>query len=194
MSGFRLKFRQAAGNLRLAGVNLVTHQLGINVKQPIDAAQIGDLFEHHAARLELYAAQWVSNGEDCVQEAFIELARQTEPPENPVAWLYRVVRNRALNAARSAQRRAGHERSAAVVDGVTIQANRKLELEEVRAHLEQMPNRDRELIVLRIWSDLTWKEISELTRMSTSAAHRHYEAALKKLKQKLEPSCQANLN
>ena len=39
-------------------------------------------------------------GEDSVQEAFVELSRQRTLPRQPVAWLFRVVRNRAISAAR----------------------------------------------------------------------------------------------
>ena len=73
--------------------------------QPVDERQLAELLDRHAAALALYAAQWTSAADDCVQEALVELARQASGPDNPVAWLYRVVRNRALNAARSARRR-----------------------------------------------------------------------------------------
>ena len=43
----------------------------------------------------------------------IELAGQPQSPDNAVAWLYRVVRNKALSAARSAGRRQRHEAAAA---------------------------------------------------------------------------------
>ena len=36
--------------------------------------------------------------EDVVQEAFLLLVRQVVAPDNPVGWMYRVVRNRAINA------------------------------------------------------------------------------------------------
>ncbi len=73
--------------------------------QPVDAALIAELFDRHAAALEFYAAQRTSAPQDCVQEAFLELARQDSSPVDPGAWLFRVVRNRALNAARAEQRR-----------------------------------------------------------------------------------------
>ena len=70
---------------------------------------LAELFDAHAPRLELFAAQWSGNAADCVQEAFIQLARQPSPPNDPAAWLYRVVRNRAMNMARSERRRRHHE-------------------------------------------------------------------------------------
>src|SRR5260221_5767069 len=76
---------------------------------PIDAEQLGRLLDEHGAALALYAAQWTDAADDCVQEALVELARQRQSPEHVVAWLYRVVKHRALNAARGDRRRRERE-------------------------------------------------------------------------------------
>src|SRR5260370_23966564 len=76
---------------------------------PIDAEQLGRLLDEHGRALALYAAQWTDSADDCVQEALVELARQPSAPENLRAWLYRVVKHRALNAARGARRRLARE-------------------------------------------------------------------------------------
>src|SRR5262249_48674931 len=81
---------------------------------PIDAELLGQLLDEHAPALALYAAQWTDSADDCVQEALIELARQPQRPGNVVAWLYRVVKHRALNAARGARRRRERETRAFV--------------------------------------------------------------------------------
>ena len=69
--------------------------------------QLAELIATHAAALVLFARQWCAAAEDVVQEAFIKLAAQRTAPDNPVGWLYRVVRNGALGANRSARRRQG---------------------------------------------------------------------------------------
>ena len=161
--------------------------------QQIDANEIGRLLAEHANSLELFAAQWTTSAEDCVQEAFIELAAQRLRPDNPIAWLYRVVRNRALNANRSARRRSNHERLAAMLGNSMEVTNEFLDFEYLKTALDSLSPEDRELIVLRIWSGLTWAQIAELIGKSSSGAHRNYETALKKLKEILEPTCPKNL-
>src|SRR5207253_6999927 len=74
---------------------------------------LGRLFDQHAAALVLYARQWCATPEDVVQEALLKLVRQKKVPEQPVPWLYRVVRNAAISAARSSRRRRFHESVAA---------------------------------------------------------------------------------
>ena len=66
----------------------------------MDARRLARLIDETASALVLYARQWTSAPEDVVQEAFVKLAALTSRPDQPVAWLYRVVRNAALTAAR----------------------------------------------------------------------------------------------
>src|SRR4051794_22024564 len=76
---------------------------------PIDAEQLGRLLDEHGPALALYAAQWTDSPDDCVQEALVAVARQQPWAEYVLAWLYRVVKHRALNAARGDQRRRERE-------------------------------------------------------------------------------------
>ena len=169
------------------------------MQPPLTPREIGELLGAHGPSLELYAAQWTQQAEDCVQEAFIALASLARRPDQPIAWLYRVVRNRAYNACRSNQRRANHERLASVL--VETSTRDPLDLEEEKADLtkalEELSGHEREIIVLRIWSQMKWREIAEVTQTPQSSAQRIYVGALKKLKGILEPcpnhsNCQTN--
>ncbi len=80
---------------------------------PVSPETLQRLLAEHRGALVLYARQWCAVPEDVVQEAFLQLVRQREEPRNAVGWLYRVVRNRAISAARSAGRRTRHEAAAA---------------------------------------------------------------------------------
>ena len=79
----------------------------------MDSDWLGGLVDRYAAALELYARQWCHAPEDVVQEAFLKLVAQRPLPDQPAAWLFRVVRNGALNAALAARRRRRHEAEAA---------------------------------------------------------------------------------
>src|SRR5436190_931905 len=79
----------------------------------MDAHTLARLIDAHAAALVLYARQWGGAAEDVVQEAFVKLAACRTPPDNPAAWLHRVVRHGAISAARSEKRRRTHESRAA---------------------------------------------------------------------------------
>jgi len=151
---------------------------------------LGELLERHGAALELSARQWCDTPDDVVQQAFVQLARQSEAPEQIVAWLYRVVRNAALSAARSQQRRKRHEAAAAELarpwfvepDGAAFDAT------AATAALESLADSQREVIVAHLWGGLTFQEIAAVTGLSASTAHRHYEAGLRELRGKLANS------
>ena len=75
----------------------------------LTAEKLSSLVRQLAGPLELFAAQWARSASDVVQEAFIALAELPSLPDNPRAWLYSVVRFKAISAARSEARRRKHE-------------------------------------------------------------------------------------
>jgi RNA polymerase sigma-70 factor (ECF subfamily) len=153
---------------------------------------LGRLLDEQGGALALYAAQWTAAADDCVQEALLELARQPMLPRNVVAWLYRVVRNRAISEFRATQRRmqredlAGRLRQRA--DNSPADA---VSAEEVAATLEGLEASLREVVVARIWGQLRFEEIAELAGCSTSTVHRRYEAGLAAMRERLGVSCPA---
>src|SRR5262245_55271419 len=112
---------------------------------------LGHLLDQHGGALAVYAAQWTDAADDCVQEALIELARQPRAPDSPVAWLYRVVRNRAISQHRAARRRERREQLALRLRPREGEAPGQTDAEELAAVLESLPDDLRETIVARIW-------------------------------------------
>ena len=154
---------------------------------PTDVAR---LIDAHAAPLVLYARQWCDTPEDVVQEAFLKLGRQGRAPQDALAWLYRVVRNGALDAAKLARRRHQHESGAArpvrwfvepEVDG--------LDAETALAALERLAPEQREVIVARHWGGLSFEQIAAVAGCSASTAFRRYNAGLEALRKELGVSC-----
>jgi RNA polymerase sigma factor (sigma-70 family) len=164
----------------------------------MDSERLGMLIDRLAAALELYARQWSDEPEDVVQEAFVKLASQTTTPLNPAAWLFRTVRNRAINAGIAKQRRRRHEAAAAA--GVpawfetspTAQSSAVVDPESAQAALAVLPLEQREIIVAHLWGGLTFDQIAELVGFSASSAHRLYQAGLMALREYLGVPCQTN--
>jgi RNA polymerase sigma factor (sigma-70 family) len=163
---------------------------------PADPALIERLLDDHLAALELYAAQWINAPEDCVQEAFVELARRSTVPERIVPWLYRVVRNHAISMARSAGRRRRHEQAAAAAAQTWFVPSRTGEIDAAAATeaLRELPMRHREVIVARIWGGLTLAEVAQVVGVSVSTAHRRFEAGMKTLRKRLGLKWMTNKN
>ena len=155
----------------------------------MDAATLTAIVDRHAPGLTLYARQWSTAPEDIVQEAFVKLALQKTPPEPLVPWLYLVVRNGALAAARSQQRRAKHELRAAGQQPTWFMASDEsaLDVAAVAESLRTLPAELREAITLHLWAGLGFAEIGKVMRCSASSAHRWYQAGLERLRERLAP-------
>lgn len=163
------------------------------MSQRVDHTLLAELFDRHAAALALYARQWTATADDCVQESLIELARLAEAPENPTAWLFRVVKHRALNALRGERRRLNREQAAAEIRTETA-GGRSAEMSaDLADSLAALESQDREIVILRIWGQLSWQEIAEVVGGSKSAAQRRYVNSLELLrKQWTNESCEKN--
>ncbi len=153
---------------------------------------LGRLVERHAAALVLYARQWCATPEDVVQQAFLKLVAQRTPPNNPLPWLYRVVRNAALGAARTERRRQRHEAAAAARAPAWFAADpdaEGLDAEAATAALQALPLEEREVIVAHLWGGLTFEQIADMAGCSSSTAHRRYVAGLANLRERLRIPC-----
>ena len=161
----------------------------------MDSDELGRLIDRHAVALELYARQWCETPEDVVQEAFLKLAGQGGLPDNPAAWLFRVVRNGAINAGTAARRRRRHESEAAAESRTWFQADHDgtapdaLDPETATAALRTLPLEQREVIIAHLWGGLSFEQIAEVSGISSSTAHRYYRAGLTTLRGRLGVSC-----
>lgn len=149
----------------------------------IDIQQLSDLVATHGAALRLYARQWCAFPDDALQEALIDLLRQDPVPDHPVAWLYVVVRRRAMNLARAEQRRARHIREVAEACPLWFEddVDGPLSAADVQHMLAKLDAMDREIVVARIWGELSFEQIAEVVDRSTTVVHRRYQRALTKL-------------
>lgn len=151
-----------------------------------------------AGALELYARQWCDEPEDVVQEAFVKLSAQRVTPLNPAAWLFRTVRNGAINDGIARQRRRRHEAKAAAKapawfeTNPTARSGAVVDPESAQAALAVLPLEQREIIVAHFWGGLTFDQIAELVGFSASSTHRLYQAGLVALRERLGVPCQTN--
>ncbi|MBA4187105.1 MAG: sigma-70 family RNA polymerase sigma factor [Planctomycetaceae bacterium] len=154
------------------------------------ARQTADLIASHAAALTLFARQWCDSPEDAVQDAFYKLIRLRTPPDDPIAWLFKVVRTTAIDLGRSARRRA--KREVAIARPERWFAEREIEgldAEAAIAALESLPGEQREAIVGRLWGGMTLEQVAIVAGCSITTAHRRYETGLQVLRERLGVIC-----
>ena len=166
----------------------------------MEPEQLGAWIDRLSGPLVLFARQWTDAPEDAVQDAFIALSAQTPAPDDPAAWLFRTVRNRAVNAGIAGRRRVRREREAAArtppwfVPDSAAAAGPAIDPESARDALARLPDRQREVIVAHLWGGLTFDQVAAVVGGSGSSAHRIYHAGLHSLREFLgvAPPCPPN--
>ncbi len=129
------------------------------------------LFESEESGLLRYALGLVGRrpvAEELVQEAFLRLHQAWDEVENPRAWLYRSLRNLALNHLRDhpLETELTEETGSADARPAPEQLGRDEAIGTVRLLLAELPEADRHLIRLKYHDDLKYQDISRHTGLS----------------------------
>ncbi len=125
--------------------------------------------------------------EDAVQEAFVRLATQAEPPDDPMAWLVRVTRNQILQSHRSRGRRRCRETRVGRADWFQVDFSESIDAATATAALMKVQSPMREIIVMHLWGDMTFESIAEVMELSRASTYRRFQSGLETLKQQLNP-------
>jgi len=149
--------------------------------------------EYEAALLR-YATRITGNdnlAQDIVQDAFLKLLRSWKddmtPSPNMSSWLYRVAHNRSIDYIRRAKRRRQlHQKHAEEQDDYTLpNRGEGFQISEAAAAadvaLQSISLRERELVVLKVYEEKSYKEISEITGLTVSNVGYILHHAMKKL-------------
>ena len=129
--------------------------------------------------------------EDVVQDTFIKAYKRLnlfEGRSSFRSWLYQI----ALNTARNRFRK--HSRETVGIDNLDVAVDGEVEsrmiAKDVRGILQKeialLPDRQRTALSLRIFDDLSFKEIAEIMHCPYDTAKANYRHALLKLKERLE--------
>lgn len=141
----------------------------------------------------LLARQWVNchgDAEDVVQDAFIRFWQNRDRVRREVAYLYQCVRTTAMNFYRSTSRRARHEGAAAKKEAMFGEVGGAAEDVETREmlerSLERLPGEQREVVVMHVWGELTFKEIGEALEIPQRTAQSRYRYGVDALQAVME--------
>jgi RNA polymerase sigma factor (sigma-70 family) len=152
----------------------------------ITELELEQLVDELGASLVLFARQWCSCPDDALQEALIELVKKDPAPRTPKAWLFRVVRNKAMNLARSDRRRERHELASAEQDAwFDADTGSQMDAELTTQWLERLPDLQRQIVTARIWGELSFEQIAEVVDRPTATVFRLFREAIDSIRQRL---------
>lgn len=150
-----------------------------------DEAAFAELYDACADRLHDYLTLRLGSSDsaaDVLQNTFLRAVksrRRFRGVENPVAYLFQIARNEAM-------RHAGRHRAREVplpmefVGGDICQWSENAEA--VRAALSRLNTEDRELVELKAYAGLTFREIADMTGLPLGTVATRYRRALESLR------------
>lgn len=141
----------------------------------MEAEWLRQVVKRHERQLLRYASSLVGPAQaaDVVQEAFFRLCKQRrEAVERCVGpWLYRVTKNCALDLLRRAPRVEPLAESSDLESpdsGPQIKLERRQTLSHLQLVIEDLPERDREVVLLKFSAGLSYRQIGKIMRLSES--------------------------
>ena len=157
------------------------------VKDSSQSQWIVDALKLHEASLLRYATWALQDSEaakEVVQEAFLRLCReeQSKVGGHVAQWLFTVCRNLAYDYSK-------REARMTPLEDIDIRVDSSLEQREtvgdIFRFMEYLPKNQREVLYLKFQSDLSYKEISEVTKLSVGNVGLLIHTALRAIRKRV---------
>ena len=151
---------------------------------PMDPMRVVDVAGvyrlHHKRLIGLAAAITMDRhlAEEIVQEAFVGLHRRSSDVVEPAGYLQRAVVNRSISALR--RRRVANDHVPLLTPPPSTQ-----EIDETWSVVLGLPPRQRAVVVLRYWEDMTIEAIAETLGWPAGSVMSTLHRALKRLKEQI---------
>jgi len=177
-----------SGNSISRQVAAVSQELGTG-----NRAALTKLYDLAGGRLLRYAETLTRNradAEDVLQSSLVKVARRPKQlalADRPWAYLLRVVRNESLKLIGRRRRSTSLASLLKEWRPAECPVEQNESREQVQHAVAQLPQEQAEVVVLKIWEQLTFAEIAELTGESPNTTASRYRYALEKLSRHLTP-------
>lgn len=165
-----------------------------------------DFFEHLVDRYEKKLTRYVrrltgldtESIEDVLQEAFIKVyvnLNDYDPNYSFSSWAYRITHNEAIDYLRKNKKvvtiplETDDQESANLIEvlkseiDVAEEVSRKDLVERIRRAISMLPDKYREVLILRYMEDMNYEEISDVLRMPMGTVATTINRAKEKFKQ-----------
>lgn len=127
--------------------------------------------------------------EDLVSETFMKALKNMRnfsgtDEKELFAWLYRIAYNTFVDHYRSARETTDLDDVSDIIGqdaGFETLVDERSKIEEVLTYLETLPPRQKDIVVMRIWEDLSYAEISAITGQSVDNCKKIVSRVLKQV-------------
>jgi len=148
-----------------------------------------DQYEGHLVRYAAWILGDLERAREVVQETFLRLCREqpARVGDHLAQWLFTVCRNLAFDVRKKENRMSPLK--AETLPTTCDRPATSLEHEETMSHvlrvMETLPKNQREVLRLKFQCDLSYKEISEITKLSVTNVGFLIHTAIKTLRKEM---------
>lgn len=142
-----------------------------------------------------YRTHHKETAEDLTSQTFIKALEKIKTFNPDIgtfsAWIYRIARNKTIDYYRTKKSEIDISNVWGLSSGQNMGRNLEVKekLEEVAKYLKNINQQQREIITMRVWDNLSYKEISEITGKNEASCRMVFSRAIKELRKEITISC-----
>ena len=151
------------------------------------------LYQAYARRVFHYHYAHVQNlheAEDLTSQTFMAAWEQwhtLRDPAKAMGWLFSIARNKSSDHFRKRQHIQHEELNDELANSAnTISSETRDRLLDLQRHIKRLPEKDQDLICLRLVAELPFKQISQILREPETRIKKRYYRLLERLKAQME--------
>jgi RNA polymerase sigma-70 factor (ECF subfamily) len=163
-------------------------------KSGMNRKQFAEVYDQYASRIYqfiYYKTYHKETAEDLTSSTFLrafEKLHLFNPEKGSIgAWIYQIARNLVTDHYRAKKKTVDIDDvwDLAGEQNVELDAENREQLEELREVLQKLPAEHRDILILRIWQELSYKDIAHIVGKSEGACKMMFSRIIAKLRKEL---------
>lgn len=162
--------------------------------QKKDLSQFSFLYEKYVKKIYnfiYYRTFHKETAEDLTSKVFIkalENINKFNPQKGKFSsWLYQVARNIVIDYYRSQKQELNFEEFWGIASNQNLSASldQKQAIEEIKTYLQKLDSLQRDIVIMRLWDELSYKEISQIIGKSEAACKMCFSRVMQSMRKEL---------
>jgi RNA polymerase sigma-70 factor (ECF subfamily) len=162
--------------------------------QHTDASGFQELYDLYIIKIYnfiYYRTHHKETAEDLASKTFIKawenFHQYDETKGSFSTWLYAIARNNLIDHYRKDKSHSAIEEfiNLSSAENIEHDTGLKLQLEKIKEYLKDLPEEQRDVVIMRVWDDLSYKEIAAILQKSEASCKMSYYRTMEKLQQQI---------
>lgn len=153
-------------------------------------AEIYDLYIRKIYKFIYYKTLHKETAEDLTSETFLKSMKNIKKfdvSRQFSSWLYKIAQNTVIDYYRTSKKTENIDDVWDIKDEEDFieKLDNKLSFKKIKKHLSGLPSMQRDIIIMRVWQDMTYKEISEIIGKTEENCKVIFSRTIAKLRQSI---------